>query len=337
LLSCIINGVICIFSFEKIIQHLNCKESVMKIAVMGTGGMGGYYGGYLASVGHDVTFIARGKHLKAIQQDGLWLIGPGGTLHIAPASATSKPEDIGIVDIVLFCVKLYDTESAAEAIMPIIGKNTIVVSFLNGIDGPERIANIIGPKHVIGAAAYASAVIEKPGVVKYKGTRGLLRVGELERTSSKRLSIFQELFIDTPIDCEISKDIAATLWDKFILLATNSGLSCICRSPVGIVYNDPVLLDLARSMMEEVKALALAQGILVDPNIVDNSISWSKSLPKDLYASMYHDLKQGKRMELDGMSGYVAKLGEQLGVATPCHKTIFSCLNPFKNGFEKNI
>jgi 2-dehydropantoate 2-reductase len=308
------------------------KGNFMKIAVMGTGGMGAYYGGYLAANGCDVTFIARGKHLDNIKTNGLWIKGDNGDIHISPASATDKPESIGPVDVILFCVKLYDTETAANAILPLMKDDTKVISFLNGIDGPERIENIVGKKHVVGGAAYASAVIEQPGVVRYKGTKGHFKIGYLDGVGNDNLKEFQELYSSTPIECEITNDITATLWDKFTLLATNSGLSCLCRKPVGIIYNDESLLELARNMMEEVKLLALCQNINIDKDIIEKSIAWSKSAPSDLYASMYHDLKKGKPLELGGMSGYVTKLGQQLNVPTPCHKTVFACLKPYING-----
>ena len=306
----------------------------MKIAVMGTGGMGGYYGGHLAAAGCDVTFIARGEHLTAIQKNGLSLKGDSGDIHINPTPATDDPGSIGPVDVVLFCVKLYDVETAAELIQPLIKKDTIVISFLNGIDGPERLAKIVGKQHVIGGAAYASAVIEAPGVVRYKGTKGHFKIGCLDGRANRRLKEFQSLYSGTPIECEISDDIVATLWDKFILLATNSGLSCMCRQPVGIIYNDPDLLELAMAMMREVESLAIAQHIKIDDEIIEKSVAWSKSAPTDLYASMYHDLRKGRPLELAGMSGFVATLGEQLEIATPCHKTVFACLKPYINGSE---
>ena len=304
----------------------------MKIAVMGTGGMGGYYGGYLAAAGCDVTFIARGEHLAAIQKNGLSLKGDNGDIHVNPTPATDDPGSIGPVDVVLFCVKLYDVETAAELIRPLIKKDTIVISFLNGIDGPERLAKIVGKQHVIGGAAYASAVIESPGVVRYKGTKGHFQIGCLDGRANQHLKEFQNLYSRTPIECEISDDILATLWDKFVLLATNSGLSCICRQPVGIMYNDPDLLELAMAMMREVESLAISQNIKIDDDIIEKSVAWSKSAPIDLYASMYHDLRKGRPLELAGMSGFVATLGEQLKIATPCHKTVFACLKPYING-----
>ena len=251
---------------------------------------------------------------------------------INPTTATDDPGSIGPVDVVLFCVKLYDVETAAELIQPLIKKDTIVISFLNGIDGPERLAKIIGKQHVIGGAAYASAVIEAPGIVRYKGTKGHFKIGYLDGRANQGLKEFQNLYSGTPIECEISDDILATLWDKFILLATNSGLSCICRQPVGIIYNDPDLLELAMTMMREVESLAISQNIKIDDDIIEKSVAWSKSAPIDLYASMYHDLRKGRPLELAGMSGFVATLGEQLKIATPCHKTVFACLKPYING-----
>jgi len=304
----------------------------MKIAVMGTGGMGGYYGGLLAAVGENVSFIARGEHLNVLKADGLLLKDDGKEIHLKPIVATDQPSEIGEVDVVLFCVKLYDTESAGELIKPLLGKNTMVISVLNGVDGPERLEKVIGPGHVIGGAAYASAVIEKPGVIKYKSTGGRLRIGELDGKISDRIKAFRKVCKTTDFECEITENIVGALWDKYILLATNSGLSCLCRSPVGKIYNDVDLVEVAVALMEETRSLALKQKIAIDPDVIKNSLNWSKSLPPDLFASMYYDMSAGKRMELEGMSGYIKRLGKELGINTPYHSSVYAGLKFFKDG-----
>ena len=304
----------------------------MKIAVMGTGGMGGYYGGLLAEAGEDVTFIARGGHFDAIKQNGLTLIGDTTTHKNFRVAVTNCCTEMDFVDVVLFCVKLYDIESAANQIRPLVGPDTMVISVLNGVDGPERIENVIGPGHTIGGAAYASAMIDEPGVIRFKSTGGRLKIGELDGSFSSRLKAFKTICDNTEFECELTDNIVGGLWEKFILLATNSGLSCLCRRPVGEIYNDPDLLGLAKELMAEVRTLAIRKGISIDPNIIDKSVAWSQSLPPDLYASMYHDLVAGKRMEVEGMSGHVIQLGRELGVKTPHHLTVYGGLKVLKGG-----
>ena len=258
--------------------------------------------------------------------------GDGEEIHLKPIMATEQPSEIGEVDVVLFCVKLYDTESAGELIKPLLCKNTMVISVLNGVDGPERLEKIIGPGHVIGGAAYASAVIEKPGVIKYKSTGGRLKIGELDGKVSDRIKAFRKACKTTDFECEITQNIVGALWDKYILLATNSGLSCLCRSPVGKIYNDVDLVEVAVALMEETRSLALKQKIAIDPDVIKNSLNWSKSLPPDLFASMYYDMSAGKRMELEGMSGYIKRLGKELGINTPYHSSVYAGLKFFKDG-----
>jgi 2-dehydropantoate 2-reductase len=304
----------------------------MKIAIMGAGGMGAYYGANLAAIGQDVAFIARGAHLDAIRRDGLLLTGDGGDHLIKPALATDDPGEIGPVDAVLFCVKLYDVEAAAESIRPLLHAETMVISVMNGVDGPDRIAAVLGARHVLGGAAYASAVIESPGVVSYKSTMASLVIGELDGTVSARAEAFRAACETAAFSCSVSPNILGVLWDKFTLLATNAALCSVCRLPVASIYAEPALVELARAMMEEIVALARARGVAVSEDIIDTSIARSKSFPADMYASMYHDLARGRRMELQGLSGHVVELGAELGIATPRHQTLFACLKPFMNG-----
>lgn len=304
----------------------------MKIAIMGAGGMGAFYGANLAVAGRDVAFIARGAHLDAIRRDGLTLTGEGGDHLIKPAIATDDPREIGPVDAVLFCVKLYDIEAAAAAMRPLLGPNTVVISVLNGVDGPDRIAAAIGAQHVLGGAAYASAVIVAPGVVSYKSTMASLVIGELDGAESPRAEAFMAACEGAAFGCSVSTNILGVLWDKFTLLATNAALCSACRLPVASIYAEPALVDLARAMMEEIVALARAQGVVTSDDIIETSIARSNSFPPDMYASMYHDLARGRPMELEGLSGHVTKLGAELGIATPRHQTLFACLKPFMNG-----
>jgi 2-dehydropantoate 2-reductase len=304
----------------------------MKIAIMGAGGMGAYYGANLAAAGQDIAFIARGAHLAAIKHKGLLLSGPAGNIVVNPAVATDDPSEIGPVDAVLFCVKLHDIETAAAAIQPMLKPDTMVISVLNGVDGPRRIASVIGPNHVLGGAAYASGVIEKPGVVSYKSSMASLVIGELDGKTSARAEAFRNGCIDAGFTCSVTDNILGVLWNKFILLATNAGLSSLCRRPVAVVYDDPDLVVTARAMMQEIVEIATVLEIAIDPDIIETSIARSKTFPPDMYASMYHDLARGRPLEVAGLSGHVTRLGIELGISTPHHQTVFACLKPFMNG-----
>jgi len=304
----------------------------MKIAIMGAGGMGAYYGANLAAAGQDIAFIARGAHLAAIKHKGLLLSGPAGNIVVNPAVATDDPSEIGPVDAVLFCVKLHDIETAAAAIQPMLKPDTMVISVLNGVDGPRRIASVIGPNHVLGGAAYASGVIEKPGVVSYKSSMASLVIGELDGKTSARAEAFRNGCIDAGFTCSVTDNILGVLWNKFILLATHAGLSSLCRRPVAVVYDDPDLVVMARAMMQEIVEIATVLEIAIDPDIIETSIARSKTFPPDMYASMYHDLARGRPLEVAGLSGHVTRLGIELGISTPHHQTVFACLKPFMNG-----
>ncbi|MCB1509744.1 MAG: 2-dehydropantoate 2-reductase [Hyphomicrobiaceae bacterium] len=304
----------------------------MRIAIMGTGGMGGYFGARLAAVGNDVTFIARGAHLAAIKADGLRLIGPRGDTHIKPAQATDDPDSVGPVDCVLFCVKLYDAETGAAAIRPMLRPDTMVISTLNGVDGPDRIAAVIGPGHVLGGAAYAAAHIEQPGVVSYRSDMSKLAFGELDGSRSPRAIAFQEACTGTGFVADLSSDIRATLWEKFVLLATNAALTAVTRKPAAVVYGDPDLKDLAVRLMQEVLAIGQAEGVNLASDIIERSVALTETFPPDMYASMYHDLAAGKPLELESFSGLIARLGKKHGIATPHHATIYACLKPYVDG-----
>ncbi len=304
----------------------------MKIGMMGAGGVGGYYGAFLGQAGHDVSFIARGAHLKAIQERGLTLVGPRGDIALPAVTATENAADIGPCDVVLFSVKLYDTEAAAEAIRPLIGPETLVISLMNGVDGPERIAAVLPEAVVMPGAAYVSALITEPGVVTYKSDMSSIVFGEAAGGASPRAEAFAAVCREAGFDARVSENAVADLWNKFVLLATNSALTAGIRKPAGEIYTDPDLQDLAREMMAEVVAVGQAKGITFDPDIIEKSVAMTHSFPPGMYASMFHDLDRGKRMEVDSLSGYVAREGAKLGIPTPRHHTIWAMLKPYRDG-----
>lgn len=305
----------------------------MRIAVMGTGGMGGFYGGKLALTGQDVTFIARGAHLAAMQESGLKLEGPDGNFTIDPTKATSDPATIGEpVDAVLFCVKLYDAEEAAELIRPIVSDDTAVVSIMNGVDGPDRIATVLGNGHVVAGAAYDSATIKGPGIVEYRNGPNRVVLGPLGGAMPANGDALAAALRDAGFNAEVSDDIRARLWEKLVLLATNAGLTALTRQPVGVVYADEEIRALAVDMMKEVIAVADEQGIKVADDVIERSLGTLDSFPPTMYASAYFDLAAGKRMEVASFSGLITRLGAELGVPTPLHRAVWCCLKPYVDG-----
>lgn len=305
----------------------------MRIVVMGAGGVGGYFGAHLAHAGHDVVFVARGAHLEAIRTKGFRLEGSRGDIVLGSVGATDDPATIdGPADVVLFAVKLYDTEAAGEMIRPVVGPETMVVNLQNGVDGPDRLAAVVGADTVLGGAAYVSALIAEPGVVRYTSDMSRIVFGELDGRLSERAVAFRDACHAAGFEAEVSPDIRATLWDKFVLLATNAGLTTLLRKPAGEVYTDPEIMDLAQAMMREVVAVAAAEGVRTSPDIVERSVALSKSFPPGMYASMYHDLARRRRLEVASLSGLVARRGAALGVPVPHHTTVWCALKPYVDG-----
>ena len=304
----------------------------MRIAIMGSGGIGGYYGGRLAQAGHDVTFVARGEHLKAIQSRGLSLVGPGGDSVVSNAHATDDPSSVAPVDVVLFCVKLFDTDEAARAIQPLLSKGGVCVTLQNGVDGHERITAIVGRGRVMPGIAYASALIEGPGVIRYNSKTPSIKFGELDGRGSERAQQLRNACVAAGFTAEVVPDIEAALWHKFVGLTVNSSLTSLVRKPAGVCYHDPDLLEQARSGFEEAAAVAKALGVKLPDDIVDWQVRNQRGFPPDMYASMYHDLARGRRLELEHLSGLIVRKGRELGVPTPFHEMAYACLKPYVNG-----
>ena len=305
----------------------------MRIVIMGAGGVGGYFGAHLAKAGHDVAFIARGAHLEAMRRGGLRLEGGRGDIVLPTVTASDDPAAVdGPADIVLFAVKLYDTEAAAERLRPIVGPETLVISLQNGVDGPDRIAGVLGPNTVLGGAAYVSALITEPGTVRYTSDMSRIVFGALDGTESPRAERFAEHGRAAGFEAEVSDDIRSTLWEKFVLLATNSALTTVLRKPAGEIYHDPELAGIAAEMMREVAALARAEGITVADDVVERALALTRSFPPGMYASMYHDLARGRRLEAESLSGLVSRRGRALGVAVPLHTMAWAALKPWTAG-----
>lgn len=304
----------------------------MRIAVVGAGGVGGAFGAALAKAGADVTFIARGAHLAAMKRDGLKIQSPRGDTHLVPTQATDNPAGIGVVDIVLFFVKLWDVESAGEAIKPLVGPDTAVIPLQNGIDAAERLLPILGPKAVMGGVAQISASIVAPGVIRQVGTFMRMVFGELDGARSKRAEEFLALCQKAGFDATLSEQILTELWMKFILLATNAGITAATRQPIGKLREDSDIRPVMIAAFREVCEVGKAKGIALPADAVEKTLAFMDHAPPAMKASMALDLERGNRLELPWLSGKVVELGRELGVATPAHSMMYAVLKPYTMG-----
>ena len=307
----------------------------MRVAVIGAGGVGGAFGAAMAKVGADVTFVARGAHLAAMRSKGLRIEGGRGETILSPAQATDDPGSIGPVDFVMFCVKLWDVESAGEAIRPLVGPSTAVIPFQNGIDAPERLVPILGRQAVMGGVAQISATIAEPGVIRQTGTFMRLIFGELDGGLSARGDAFLALCQKAGFDATNSPRIQTDLWQKFILLATNAGFTAATRSSIGKLREDPDTMILLAQAMAEVAAVGRARGVSLPDDVVEKTMAGIAGMPAPMMASMAHDLIRGNRIELPWLSGKVVELGRQLGVPTPVHALLYATLKPYILGAPK--
>lgn len=308
----------------------------MKIAVMGSGGVGGYFGARLAATGNDVTFIARGAHLAAIKNQGLQVRSPRGDIHIHPAKASDDPSAVGPVDIVLFATKLYDTESAGELCKSFIGADTAVISLLNGVDSEEQLSRILGPRNVVGGVARISAELTDPGVIQHHSNFASIEFGELDGRRSDRLQKFLSAAQEAGIDAQLSDDINAAIWQKFILLASFSAITALTRLPAGTIRDNPETWKLVEATAREAGAVAQAQGVKLAANAVDDIVQTIHKLPDALKASMLVDLERGNRLELEWLSGAVCRMGRKLGIETPVHCVVLAALLPYASGRPKS-
>ena len=304
----------------------------MRIAVVGAGGVGGGFGAALAKAGADVTFIARGAHLAAMKSQGLKIQGGRGETQVVPTQATDDPSSIGAVDVVLFCVKLWDVESAGEAIKPLVGPNTAVIPLQNGIDAAERLLPILGPKAVMGGVAQISASITAPGVITQVGTFMRMIFGELDGTRSQRGEDFLGLCQKAGFDATLSDQIVTELWMKFVLLASNAGITASTRQPIGRLRDDPDIRPVILAAFQEVIDVGRAKGVPLPPDALAKITDFIGHAPPAMKASMALDLDRGNRLELPWLSGKVVELSRQLGVPTPTHGMMYAVLKPYIMG-----
>ncbi len=305
----------------------------MRIAAMAAGAVGGYFAARLAAAGHDVFFIARGAHRDAIAKNGLTVESVLGDLHLTKPNVTDDPAKVGPVDIVLFAVKLWDTEKAAEQARPLISKNTRLITLQNGVDSVERIAPILGVEQTIGGAANISATISAPGVIKHLSRVAKIHFGHSDQRLDDRLNAFVDAGKAAKLDVALSPDIERELWEKFIFLTALSGSTASLRAPVGAIIADPELRGFFLALMQEAFAVGKAKGVALDPSFVERRMEYIvNEIEPDRKASMAYDLEHGRRLEFDWLTGKVRTLGRELGIPTPASESVYIVLKLHRLG-----
>jgi 2-dehydropantoate 2-reductase len=304
----------------------------MRVAVVGAGGTGGYFGGLLARAREDLTFIARGTQLEALRARGLTVESRLAGTFTIPVQATDDPNEVGPVDLILFCVKTYDTDTAAESIRPLIRPDTMLLSLQNGIDNEERIARTTGHTSRIGAAAYVVSAIKAPGVVSQTAGPGKIIFGELSGGASARTERLHDVLQRAGITAEVHPDIRVVLWQKFLFICAFSGVTAVTRLPIGTILADAVTHSLFRGTSEEVEAVARAGGIDLPEDCVELALATAAAVEPWGYGSLYHDLAGGRRLELKSLNGEVVRRGREHGIPTPLNFAIYAALRPYVDG-----
>ncbi|MGH2429048.1 MAG: 2-dehydropantoate 2-reductase [Candidatus Limnocylindria bacterium] len=302
----------------------------MKIAVFGSGAVGGYFGARLASAGSDVQFVARGENLAVMRERGLDVESVFGDMHLDPAAfgVTDDPASIGPSDMVLFTVKSYDTDAAAASLAPLLHARTGVISLQNGIDNEERIAGRIGAEHILGGAAFLFAHRAGPGHIRHTGGPARIVFGEMDGRRSERIEAFLAECGRARIAADVAPDIQVALWSKFVFLCAQAGLTAATREPIGVIRETPDTAALFRRVMEEIVSLGRAEGVALPDDLVERQLEFAASLEPNGRSSMYDDMVAGRPMELEALLGEVVRRGAQAGVATPVSETLYAVLLP---------
>jgi 2-dehydropantoate 2-reductase len=300
----------------------------MRIAILGAGGIGSYYGGLLARSGQDVTFIARGAHLAALQEQGLRVESVHGDFHLHPVRATAHPADVGPVDLVLVTVKSYDLEAAAEAARPLVGPDTAVLPLLNGLDAAQRLAAVLGEGPPLAGLTHISSSLAAPGLVRQISGVRRITFGERDGAITPRARRIREALASSGAEVVLTDQIDVALWDKFLFIASISGVCCLARQPMGVVLGTPETRQLYRQALLEVQAVALARRVPLPPDIVERTLTFSQGFAPETRPSMLVDLEAGRRIELEAMNGAVVRYGQSTGVPTPVHNVVYLALKP---------
>ena len=302
----------------------------MRIAIFGVGGVGGYFGGRLAQVGEDVIFLARGEHLNALRTDGLRVESIKGDFTIYPIQATNDPAEVGVVDVILLGVKAWQVQEAVQAIRPLIGPQTCVVTLQNGVEAPEQVAEVLGERHVVGGLCGLISFIVAPGHIRHAGAEPFIRFGELNNRVSVRTEHLRQAFEQAGVQVDIPSDIQGALWMKFLFITPWSGIGAVTRSPVGIWRSLPETREMVSQCLHEIDAVARAHAIALPENAVTSTWKLYETLPPLGTASLQRDIMEGHPSELEAQIGALIRLGQQVKMPTPTHTFIYSSLLPLE-------
>lgn len=298
----------------------------MRIAIVGTGGVGGYYGGLLARAGHDVFFIARGEHLQALRTHGLKVRSVHGDFEVHPAQATDDPGEVGAVDLTIFSVKTYDTDSAAQSMRPLVGPNTTILPLQNGVESAANLSRYFDMSSILGGATWIVASICEPGVVVQESQFRRIALGELDGRETSRAQAIRDALAQAGATVEFSTDIEKVLWTKLLFIASFSGITSVTRAPAGPVVACAESRLLLERAMREVEAVARAKGIALDAEAVDKAMSFCRKLEPTATSSMQRDVAAGRRSEYDAVNGAIVRAGREVQVPTPVHEFYWTCL-----------
>ncbi len=303
----------------------------MKIAAIGAGGVGGYFGARLHQAGHDVAFIARGRHLAAIRGNGLTVQSPLGNATLK-VKVYERPEEIGPVDVVMFAVKLWDTAAAAESIRPLLAGGGVVIPFQNGVESVDALRKVFGERPVMGGSAYIASRISAPGVIEHIGQMCRLQFGPLLPGQRAPAQDFLAACREAGINAELVDDVMRALWEKFVFLVAVSSSTAVSRAPLGVVRADPDLRRLFEQAMRETWTVGRARGVKLADDFVPTRMKALDALPYEMKASMAHDLEAGGKLEAPWLCGAVARMARELGLEAPVNATVFAALKPYLDG-----
>ncbi|MBX2882975.1 MAG: 2-dehydropantoate 2-reductase [Granulosicoccus sp.] len=301
----------------------------MKITIFGSGGLGGYYGARFVQSGHDVSFIARGEHLDALQKDGLRVYSPQGDLHLPAVKATDDPSTLGTQDVVIVSVKTSQLPDAALAMAPLVDDNSLVVPFLNGVEAPDVLADVLGSQSVVGGLSRIFSKIEAPGVVRHFNDSAYVEFGELDgRKGSARCQQLLQAFREAGVEAELSENIRLNLWRKLILVSAWGGLGALCRSSMGELRKHPETRQLISSCATEAIAVANAEGFIFPDSLLDSHWRFYDDLPDGATTSLSRDLLANKPSELEAWHGVIVRLADQHGIEVPTQRFVYHALLP---------
>ena len=292
--------------------------------------MGGFFGGRLALAGQDVTFIARGEHLRAIKQNGLVVDSPDGSFKIHPARATDNVNEVGDTDLVIIGVKAWQVPDAARAIKPLVGAQTTVLPLQNGVDAAPQLVAELGSDNVVGGLCRIVSFVVEPGHIRHAGFAPSIIIGELDNSRTDRIERIDKVFKEAGLNTTIATDIQVALWTKLLFIASFSGVGAVANAPAGVLRSDPKWRAQMLSAMEEINTLAKARGIKMPSDSVDSVMAAVDGLPEDATSSMQRDIVAGKPSELESQNGAIVRMAREAGVAVPTHELIYQTLKPLE-------